>query len=45
MQPPWTRCRRVSARSIGATLCTADAEDFESIRQVRDFSLEIVRPD
>jgi predicted nucleic acid-binding protein len=33
----------LTARSIGATLYTADAEDFESIRQVRDFSLEIVR--
>jgi predicted nucleic acid-binding protein len=33
----------LTARSMGATLYTADAEDFESIRQVRDFSLEIVR--
>jgi predicted nucleic acid-binding protein len=35
----------LTARSIGATLYTADAEDFESIRRVRDFSLAIVRSD
>jgi predicted nucleic acid-binding protein len=34
----------LTARSIGAMLYTADAEDFESIRQVRDFSLAVVRP-
>jgi predicted nucleic acid-binding protein len=32
----------LTARQMGATLYTADAGDFEAIRQVRDFGLEIV---
>jgi predicted nucleic acid-binding protein len=33
----------LTARTMGATLCTADAGDFEAIRRVRDFALEVVR--
>jgi predicted nucleic acid-binding protein len=33
----------LTARTMGATLCTADAGDFEAIRRVRAFALEIVR--
>jgi predicted nucleic acid-binding protein len=32
----------LTARSIGATLYTADRGDFEAIRRVRDFALEVV---
>ncbi len=32
----------LSARQLGATLYTADAEDFTAIRRVRDFGLEVV---
>jgi len=32
----------LTARQLGATLCTADGEDFRAIRRVRDFSLEVV---
>jgi predicted nucleic acid-binding protein len=32
----------LSARHLGATLYTADAEDFTAIRRVRDFRLEVV---
>jgi predicted nucleic acid-binding protein len=32
----------LTARTTGATLYTAAAEDFEAIRQVRDFPLAIV---
>ncbi|MGH7898034.1 MAG: type II toxin-antitoxin system VapC family toxin [Candidatus Binatia bacterium] len=32
----------LTARSMGATLYTADVEDFEAIRRVRDFALEVV---
>lgn len=35
----------LTARQLGATLCTADDEDFRAIRRVRDFSLEVVRAD
>ena len=34
----------LTARRLGATLYTGDAEDFEAIRGVRDFSLEVVGP-
>ena len=33
----------LTARSIRATLYTADAEDFEAIKRVRNFALEVVR--
>ena len=33
----------LTARSIRATLYTADAEDFEEIKRVRNFALEVVR--
>lgn len=32
----------LTARSIGATLYTTDRGDFEAIRRVRDFALEVV---
>jgi predicted nucleic acid-binding protein len=32
----------LTARSIGATVYTADGDDFGAIRRVRDFALEIV---
>jgi len=32
----------LTARRLGATLYTGDAEDFRAIRGVRDFSLEVV---
>jgi predicted nucleic acid-binding protein len=32
----------LTARRLGATLYTGDAEDFEAIRGVREFSLEVV---
>ncbi len=32
----------LTARTLGATLYTGDAEDFKAIRTVRDFSLEVV---
>lgn len=34
-----------TARAIGATVVTADASDFEAIREVERFSLEVVSPD
>ncbi|MGH7805186.1 MAG: type II toxin-antitoxin system VapC family toxin [Candidatus Binatia bacterium] len=34
----------LTARSLGATLYTGDVGDFPAIREVRAFSLEIVRP-
>jgi len=33
----------LTARQLGATLCTADGDDFRAIRRVREFSLEVVR--
>jgi len=32
----------LTARRMGAALYTTDAEDFEAIRRVRDFALEVV---
>jgi predicted nucleic acid-binding protein len=32
----------LTARSLGATLYTADGEDFKAIRRVRDFALQVV---
>ena len=32
----------LSARRLGATLYTANADDFTAIRRVRDFNLEVV---
>jgi len=32
----------LTARDLGATVYTADAGDFEAMRAVRDFSLEVV---
>ena len=32
----------LTARHLGATLYTANADDFTAIRRVRDFSLEVV---
>jgi len=32
----------LTVRRLGATLYTADAEDFTAIRRVRDFGLEVV---
>jgi predicted nucleic acid-binding protein len=32
----------LTARSLGATLYTADGEDFKAIRRVRDFALQMV---
>ncbi len=34
----------LTARTIGATLVTADAGDFEAIRALRRFSLQVVPP-
>jgi len=32
----------MTARRVGATLYTGDAQDFDAIRDVLDFSLEVV---
>ncbi len=32
----------LTARRSGATLCTSNRDDFDAIRRVRDFSLELV---
>jgi predicted nucleic acid-binding protein len=34
----------LTARTIGATLVTADAGDFEAIRALKRFSLQVVPP-
>jgi predicted nucleic acid-binding protein len=34
----------LTARSIGATLYTADPDDFQAIRRVRDFALKVATP-
>jgi predicted nucleic acid-binding protein len=34
----------LTARQIGATVCTCDIGDFEAIRRIRDFSLRAVSP-
>ncbi len=34
----------LTARQIGATVCTFDIGDFEAIRRIRDFSLRAVFP-
>jgi predicted nucleic acid-binding protein len=34
----------LTARQLGATVCTGDVEDFEVIRRVRDSSLRTVPP-
>jgi predicted nucleic acid-binding protein len=34
----------LTARQLGATVCTGDVEDFEAIRRIRNFSLRAVPP-